>query len=436
MKIHLAYGKDGLDIDVPDLATVVEPAFVPGLVDEGEALRQAMRAPIDSPPLRELVLPGNTVTIVHSDITRPMPNDRVLPVVIDELIEAGISPDDITLLNGLGTHRPQTHDELVGMLGEEIVTNYRCLQHDCWDDDNLVPLGTTLYGNPVRIDRQYMETDVKILTGFIEPHFFAGFSGGPKAVLPSIAGIESVMSNHGASMVGAAEARWGVTHGNPIWDEMLDVAQKTEPTFLLNVTINRHREITGIFAGDVEQAHARGCEFCRQSAMVPVPHAYDIVITSNSGYPLDLNLYQAVKGMSAASEAVRQGGSIIVAAECWDGLPDHGEYARLLRSADQPSDLLNQIQQPDFHAHDQWQVQVQAQIQAKAEVHVYSDGLSDEQIQGALLQPSASIEATLADLMERYGPDASICVLPDGPMTVPTIAGGSEWSVIEGSRPL
>ncbi len=426
MRIHLAYGKGGLDIDVPDHATVVEAAFVPGLADEPEALRQAMRAPIDSPPLRELVGPGQTVTIVHSDITRPMPNDRVLPVLIAELETAGIRSEDITLLNGLGTHRPQTRDELIGMLGEEIVANYRCLQHDCWDDENLVPLGETLFGNPVRIDRQYMEADIKILTGFIEPHFFAGFSGGPKAVLPSIAGIESVMSNHGAGMIGAAEARWGVTRGNPIWEEMLDAAQKTDPTFLLNVTINRDREITGIFAGDLEKAHAQGCEFCRQSAMVPVPHAFDIVITSNSGYPLDLNLYQSVKGMSAASEAVRQGGSIIVAAECWDGLPDHGEYARLLRSADQPADLLAQIQQPDFHAHDQWQVQVQALIQAKADVYVFSDGLSDEQIRGALLHPSADIEATLAELIARYGPNTSICVLPEGPMTVPTIAGDSE----------
>ena len=423
MKIRLSYGKEGLDIEVPDHATVVEPRFVPGIADEAAALREAIRAPIGCASLHELIRPGNTVCIVHSDITRPMPNDRVLPVLIAELEAAGIDSQDITLLNGLGTHRPQTHDELVGMLGEEIVANYHCLQHDCWDDDNLVPLGETLYGNPVRIDRQYMEADVKILTGFIEPHFFAGFSGGPKAVLPSIAGIESVMSNHGAGMVGAAEARWGVTRGNPIWEEMLDVAKKTEPTFLLNVTINRRRQITGIFAGDLEQAHARGCEFCRQSAMVPVPHAYDIVITSNSGYPLDLNLYQAVKGMSAASEAVRPGGAIIVAAQCWDGLPDHGEYARLLRSAERPGDLLDRIQQPDFHAHDQWQVQVQAQIQAKADVYVYSDGLSDEQIRGALLQPSASIEATLAELMDRYGPEASICVLPEGPMTVPVVAG-------------
>lgn len=419
MNVHLAYGKTGLDITVPDDATIVEPRFVAGVEDETAALRAALRDPIGAPPLHSLVRPGDKVIIVHSDITRPMPNDRVLPVLIDELQAAGIRPEEITLLNGLGTHRPQTRDELVDMLGEEIVDSYLCLQHDCWDDDNLIPLGETRFGNPVRINRHYMEADIKILTGFIEPHFFAGFSGGPKAVLPSIAGVESVLSNHGAEMIGAHEARWGVTHGNPIWDEMLDVATRTEPTFLLNVTINRHRQITGIFAGDLEQGHAQGCEFCRRSAMVDVPQAFDIVITSNSGYPLDLNLYQSVKGMSAAAEVVKAGGAIIVAAECWDGLPDHGEYARLLRSAERPSELLARIQSPGFHAHDQWQVQIQAQVQAKADVYVYADGLSDEQIRGALLKPCRDIETTLAELMERHGPDASVCVLPEGPQSAP-----------------
>ena len=421
MKIRLAYGKEGIEVEVPDDATIVEPRFVAGIADEAAALRDAMRSPISAPPLAARVKAGDTVTIVHSDITRPMPNDRVLPVLIDELTKAGIRQEDITLLNGLGTHRPQTRDELIGMLGQEIVDTYPCLQHDCWDDENLVPLGETRYGNPVRINRQYMEADIKILTGFIEPHFFAGFSGGPKAVLPSIAGVESVLSNHGAEMIGAHDARWGVNRGNPIWEEMLDVATRTNPTFLLNVTVNRHREITGIFAGHLEKAHAAGAAFCRESAMVDVPQAYDIVLTTNSGYPLDLNLYQAVKGMSAASEAVKPGGAIIVAAECWDGLPDHGEYARLLRSADHPSELLERITQPGFHEHDQWQVQIQAQIQAKADVHVYAGGLSDAQIRDALLIPCRNIEATLAELMERYGPDASVCVLPEGPQTVPSV---------------
>jgi nickel-dependent lactate racemase len=240
-------------------------------------------------------------------------------------------------------------------------------------------------------------------------------------VLPSIAGVESVLSNHGAEMIGAQEARWGVNRGNPIWEEMLDVATRTEPTFLLNVTVNRRRQITGIFAGDLEEAHAAGAAFCRASAMVDVPQAYDIVLTTNSGYPLDLNLYQAVKGMSAASEAVKPGGAILVAAECWDGLPEHGEYAKLLRSSNDPAELLERITQPGFHEHDQWQVQIQAQIQAKADVHVYAGGLTDEQIRDALLKPCRDIEATLAQLMERYGPNASICVLPEGPQTVPHV---------------
>jgi nickel-dependent lactate racemase len=281
----------------------------------------------------------------------------------------------------------------------------------------------------VRINRAYLEADVKILTGFIEPHLFAGFSGGPKGVLPAVASADSVLSNHGAKMVGHPQATWGVTQarpeqgqrGNPIWEEMLEVALKTEPTFLLNVTLNRAREITGIFAGELRQAHAAGRDFCRQSAMVPVPHLFDIVITTNSGYPLDINLYQAVKGMSAAARIVRPGGSIIVAAECWEGTPEHGEYANLLRQADSPQALLDRVQSPGFSCHDQWEVHIQALIQLRADVYVYSDGLSDEQTHEALLMPCHAIENTLGELLDRYGPQATLCVLPEGPQTIPYV---------------
>jgi nickel-dependent lactate racemase len=342
-------------------------------------------------------------------------------VLLAELEQAGVRQDDITLLNALGTHRRQTPEEMVAMLGQEIVDGYRCVQHDAWDDDNLVALGSTGFGHPVRVNRTYLEADVKILTGFIEPHFFAGFSGGPKGVLPSIAGFDSVLTNHGAKMIGHPQATWGVTEGNPIWDEMLEVALITEPTFLLNVTLNQEREITGVFAGDLEQAHAQGCALVRESAMVPVPHEFDIVITTNSGYPLDLNLYQAVKGMSAAARVVRQGGSIIVAAECWDGIPEHGEYANLLRESDSPQELLARIESPGFARQDMWEAHIQALIQLRADVFVYSDGLSDAQIREALLMPCHSIEETLAELMEKYGPQATVCVLPEGPQTIPCI---------------
>lgn len=421
MKVHLAYGKRGLDVQMPPEAKIVTPRHVPGLPDEPAAIRQALRAPIEAPPLRELVRRGDQVVVVHSDLTRPIPNDRVLPVLLSALEEAGVRRGDITLLNALGTHRRQTPEELAGMLGQEIVDRYRCLQHDAWDDETLVSLGHTSFGHPVRVNRTYLQADVKILTGFIEPHFFAGFSGGPKGVLPSIAGFDSVLTNHGAEMIGHPNATWGVTQGNPLWDEMLEIALKTEPTFLLNVTLNRAREITGVFAGELRQAHAAGCDFCRQSAMAPVPRLFDIVITTNSGYPLDLNLYQAVKGMSAAARVVRQGGSIIVAAECWDGIPEHGEYANLLREADSPQALLDRIESPGFACQDQWEAQVQALIQLRADVHVYSDGLSDEQIREALLIPCRSIEDTLAGLLNRYSPKATVCVLPEGPQTIPYV---------------
>jgi nickel-dependent lactate racemase len=349
-----------------------------------------------------------------------MPNDRVLPILLTELEAAGVARDDVTLLNGLGTHRKQTDAELVEMLGAEIVAHYRCEQHDGWDRENLVAVGRTRSGHSVEVNRTYVEADVRILTGFIEPHLFAGFSGGPKAVLPSVAGIDCVMANHGAQMVGHPKATWGVREGNPLWEEMMEAALMTEPTFLLNVTLNRDRAITGIFAGDMEAAHAAGCAFCKAAAFVPVPHLYDIVVTTNSGYPLDINLYQSVKGMSAAARVVKPGGAILLIAECQDGIPEYGDYVALLRSAESPRALLDQIEAPGFSRHDQWEAQLQAMVQLRAEVHVYSSGLTEAQIREAKLIPCRDVDETLDALLARYGDDARVCVLPEGPQTVPT----------------
>ena len=421
MQIELAYGREGHTVVLPDGVDVVRPRFMAGLSDEESALLDALRQPIASPPLAKLVKPGNTVVIVHTDITRATPNDRILPVILDELERAGIARKDITLLNGLGTHRPQTEDELRGMLGSDVYDNYRCLQHDCQDDPNLISLGKTSLGHPVRINRHYLEADVRILTGFIEPHFFAGFSGGPKAILPSLAGVESVFSNHGLHMIANPNATWGQIEGNPIWEEMRDVALRTNPTFLLNVTLNTNREITGIFAGEMLAAHAAGCAFVKEQAMVAVDQAYDIVLTTNSGYPLDQNLYQAVKGMSAAAQVVRAGGAIIIAAACEDGLPDHGRYAEILAEAGSPQGVLDMITQPGFSVQDQWQVQIQAQIQLRADVHVFSHNLSDEQIRRALFTPCRDIEGTIARIQAENGPAARICVIPEGPQTIPYI---------------
>jgi len=418
--VHLAYGKDGLDIEVPADAVVIEPKYVPALPDERAKIIEALRQPIDSPPLARMANPGDKVVIVHTDITRATPNDRILPPLLEELESAGVKREHITLLNALGTHRPQTKKEMKQMLGADIVKNYRCLQHDANEDADLIPLGVTHFGHRVRINRHFVEADVRILTGFIEPHFFAGFSGGPKGVLPSIAGAESVLSNHGADMIGDPNATWGITRGNPIWEEMLEAAQMAKPSFLLNVAMNRDKKITGVFAGKMVAAHEAGCAFVKQCAMIPVSEPFDVVITSNSGYPLDLNLYQTVKGMSAAAQVVREGGSIIAVAQCWDGIPEHGEFGRLLREANDPIELLAQIRSPEFACADQWQVQIQTTIQSKADVYVYADGLTDKQITQSLLKPCRSVEATL-DELTADSENAHICVLPEGPITIPYV---------------
>ena len=425
MHIKLAYGRYGLTVSLPDTVDILSPRFLPGLSDENEALRRALRAPIGSPPLAELVKPGDSVVVVHTDITRATPNDRILPILLDELEAAGIAQKDITFLNGLGTHRPQSEAELRAMLGDRIVEGYRCLQHDCNNEAHLVSLGKTRLGHPVRINCFYLEADVRILTGFIEPHFFAGFSGGPKAVIPSLAGAESVFTNHGLELIADPRATWGVLEGNPIWEEMREVALRTHPTFLLNVSLNVNREITGIYAGDMLSAHARGCAFVKENAMRAVDQPYDIVITTNSGYPLDQNLYQSVKGLSAANQIIKQGGTILIATACEDGLPNHGRYAALLAEAGSPQGVIDMISTPGFCAQDQWQVQIQAQIQSRANVYVYSDGLTDEQIQRALFIPCRNLEQTVWQLLEKYGSQARICVIPEGPQTIPYLRGAA-----------
>lgn len=423
MDVTIAYGERNKRISLPGGldVEVVRPIDMPGLADEETAILNALGKPINSKPLTELVVPGQTAAIVHSDITRATPNARLLPPIINTLEGAGIRPEDITLINGLGTHRRQSEAETKELLGARIAGEYRTIQHNCNDEENLVEVGRLATGNRFRINRTYMQADVKILTGFIEPHFFAGFSGGPKAILPALAGSESVFSNHNYARIAHPNSTWGVTNGNPIWEEMKEAALMTKPTFLVNVALNRAHKITRVFAGDVIGAHAEGCAFVRENAMARVSHAFDIVITSNSGYPLDQNLYQAVKGMDAAARIVREGGAIVLFAECRDGLPDHGEYARLLQEGGSPEGVLEMISRENFLRQDKWQVQIQAQVQKKADVYLYSEHLTDDQVRGALLQPCRDVGALLDRLIREKG--ARICVLPDGPQVIPYIEG-------------
>jgi len=420
--IHLDYGKSGLTITLPDKAdiTVVSPRYIPPLPDPAAALRAALAEPVASPPLRDLVKPGDTVAIVFSDITRPTPNHLMLPAVLEAL--AHVPAEKIVLCNALGTHRPNTPAELDQMLGPEVARRYRIEQNNCFDPSTQVYLGESSKGHPIWINRVYMEARVKILTGFIEPHFFAGFSGGGKAVMPGMAGQATVLGNHDAGMIGNPRATWGITTGNPIFEEAREVALHTHPTFLLNVTLNRDKQITGVFAGDLVAAHDAGIAFARQTTMVSVPEPFDIVITTNSGYPLDMNLYQCGKGMSAAEQIVRPGGAIIMVAECSEGIPDHGLFGEMLRAARSPQEMYDAVLNAVETRQDQWAAQIQARIQLKADVYLYSDHFDDAATRAALLNPCHDIAETVAALREIYGQEARICVLPEGPQTIPYVA--------------
>lgn len=434
MNIRLAYGRRGLPVEFPDaLTTVIEPQYRRGIphAEEFAALTRALREPINSPPLRERVTPADRVVIVICDITRAIPTARLLPPLLVELQSAGVPDENILILNATGTHRVNTRDELAAMVGADVLKRYRVENHEAQDARAHRPVGTTRGGRTVAVDSRLLDASVRILTGFVEPHFFAGFSGGPKMVVPGVASLDTVMQLHDAELIASPHAHWGITEGNPLWEEVREAAGlalaqpaangQPASTFNLNVTLNRDQDITNIFAGELDASHRAGCEFARTIAMQAVREPFDIVVTTNSGYPLDLNLYQTVKGMSAAAEIVRAGGDIVVASECSDGFPAHGKYRWLLEQGSTPDELLAMIQRPGFSVHDQWQVQIQAQIQKKARVFVHAGGLSSDNLRAAHFIPTGDVQATVRDLVNERGGSASICVLPEGPQTIPYV---------------
>lgn len=418
MRVTLAYGYDGLDVEFPDgRTTVIEPRYLPGLPDEDGALKTAIRNPIGTAPLRQLVSADQTVAISVCDVTRPAPTARMLPAILRELEH--VPSEQITVLIATGTHRANSADELVSMLGSDVVERYPVVNHSAFDADNLASAGETADGVPIVLNRHWLGADVRITLGFVEPHFFAGFSGGPKMVAPGLAGFGTTMHLHNAARIGSAKATWGITGGNPVHDSVREIAGLTGVDFALDVTINRDRQITAAYAGDLFKVHAAACRASRQTVMQPVDRPYEVVVTTNSGYPLDQNLYQAVKGMSAAAQIVSEGGTIITAAECRDGVPEHGEYGRILREGESPADLLRKIEAAPETTHDQWQVQIQAKVQARAEVLLKSSYLTEAQVRAAHLTPVDDVAEAVEAALTRHGPDARVCVLPEGPQTVP-----------------
>ncbi len=417
MKVNLAYGQGHLTIELPDdRTTVIEPSHNPGLANEKEAVLQALTNPIGVKPLRETIKPTDKVCIAFTDITRATPNDRIIPWLLEYL--SFVPRENITLLNQLGTHRPNTQAELEKMLTPEVVKNFRVINHEPENHEALVQFGTTHDGTPALINRHLAQADVRIITGFIEPHFFAGFSGGIKGIMPGCAGLETVMSNHGYKNIGSPKATFGITEGNPLWEELRDIALRVGKSFVLNVTLNETRQITGVFAGDIIQAHKVGYEFVRRSAMQKVKEPFDVVVTTNSGYPLDMNLYQGVKGMSAGARILNDNGLMILACECREGVPANSPLDKLLQSAKSSEEILTMLSTPGFVRPEQWQAQIQALIQRRAKVEIYSS-LSEKIVHQCFLTPCRDISARVKAELEKRGPNTRVAVLPQGPLTIP-----------------
>lgn len=414
MRVALAYGTGTLAVDVPDAACVVAPRELPGLEDETAAITVQVR-----PRLKTLFEMGRPrrVVVAFPDLTRPMPNRTVLPPLLRELQRLGAGPDEVELLCATGTHRPASGDELVGLVGPEVAHRYQVHNHVA-TDANHVEVGT-VDATPILIDRRWVEADVRITTGFVEPHFFAGFSGGPKGVCPGLAALETVLEAHSPARIADARASWTVLEGNPVHDFVRAAAALAPPHLSLDVAINGARRITAVFAGPVDEAHPAACRFVEETAVRRVPGRFDVVVSTNGGYPLDRNLYQAVKGMAAAERVVGADGTIVMAAACVDGVPGDGAFGRLVAAAGAPSELVD-AGAP--RALDRWQAQVLGRVLGRARVLLHADGLSDAEIQAAHLEPLADVTEGIREAVTAAGRVARVCVLPYGPLTVATPA--------------
>jgi nickel-dependent lactate racemase len=367
---------------------------------------------------------------VISDKTRPVPYGVVLPPLLRTLEDAGIAPERIEILVATGLHRANTPEELAEMTSADIVAGYRIRNHAARERDQHVHLGRTELGTEIWIDRGYVGAELKIITGLIEPHLMAGYSGGRKAVAPGCAGVETMRSLHGAAMLESALGP-GRIEGNPFHAELVGIARRVGVDFLCDVAINRERQLTGVFAGDLEQAHAAGVAAVERHVRADLDRPADVVIASAGGFPLDDTYYQSLKGAVAALNVVRRGGTIILAAAIREGVGS-AEFRRLLAETRTPDEFMARITTGGQFGIDQWMLQHLCQVLRKAAIILVSDGLAPEATRDLLVSTAPSVEAALARCRAQYGPRPHVAVMPQGPYVLATVRGrklalGTAW---------
>ncbi len=419
IKIRLPYHHAFQEAEIPaaNLSAILAPtdgaAEIPSIAEQRQRIAAALDNPIGSLKLEELAKGKRTATLITSDHTRPVPSHLTLPILLERLRKG--NPDiDISILLATGCHRSTSADEMSQKFGADVVRREKFVMHDCTNASSLRRLGTLPSGGELWLNKLALDTDLLIAEGFIEPHFFAGFSGGRKSVLPGVAGRETVLANHCSAFIADPNARAGRLDGNPLHRDMLYAAQLARLAFILNVTLNPDKSIRAAFAGHHEQAHQEGCDRMRESVTVSRVEG-DIVITSNGGYPLDQNLYQAVKGMTAAEACCAVGGTIIMVAGCSDG---HGSehFYTALAEAESPQALLEAVLRvPQAEtAPDQWEYQILARILTRYRVILVTDLWEAKLIRALHLETATTLQMALKMAYKGMAPSARVVVIPDG----------------------
>ncbi len=422
MKVELLYGRGTLPVELPDewQVTVVTKPPMPIAPDPRAAVQAALAGPVGSAPLAELARGAKNACILICDITRPVPNGTVLPVLVRELLDAGMKAGDIRILVATGLHRPNEGDELAELVGDPwVLETVRVENHFARNDADHVDLGTTRRGTRVLLDRRFVEADLRIATGLVEPHFMAGWSGGRKVIAPGVAHAETITTFHTASFMEDPRAANCVLDGNPLHLEQLEVVRMLGGALAVNTVIDDVRRLSHVTFGEIEASHLTAVEYVRQYAEVPVPERFHTVLTSAAGYPLDKTYYQTVKGMVAPIDLLHPGGDLIIVSENSEGLGS-AEYResqrRLIEQG--PQGFLAGILDKSHAAVDEWETEMQLKAARVGAIHLYSEGLSAEERRLTGVHMIDSVETALMDSVARSG-DGRIVVIPEGPYVVP-----------------
>ena len=415
-EIHMPYsaGTLPLHIEEKNLEAVLTARIHQFIPPRGEAelIQDALASPIGAPPLRELSCGKRKVVVVTSDHTRAVPSKLTLPLLLEE-IRTGSPEADITILIATGLHRSPTREEQIRMFGRDIVEHERIAVNDAFQPADFISFGALPSGAEFRVNRIAAQCDLLVTEGFIEPHFFAGFSGGRKSILPGICSEKTVNANHSFQAIASPRAKTGILDGNPIHLDMVEAARRVNVQFILNVALGEQKQVIAAFAGDLEQAHLAGAEFIREWSQCPAVQG-DIVITSNGGYPLDQNLYQSPKAVATAEACCRPGGVIIMCCSCTDGIGgDHFEKLITMGTPEEIAAYLSTIP-PDQTIPEQWCAQIYARILQRNRVILVTDHLAPEQVRGANLIPASTPDQALDMAYGMVGDDARVVVIPDG----------------------